>query len=88
MIKLKTEVNKSAIMRELQAKATEGFKNSWQPELQVKAYMNGVHDLFKLLRLSNVVERSEQLPCNHKQVVLVRHAAKCKDCGTVFENKW
>ncbi len=45
MIKLKTEVNKNAVMRELQAKAIEGFKNSWQPELQVQAYMNGVHDL-------------------------------------------
>ena len=31
---------------------------------------------------------SEQLPCSYKQVELVRHAAKCKDCGTVFETKW
>ena len=62
MIKLKTEVNKSAVMRELQAKAIEGFKDSWQPELQVQAYMNGVHDLFKLLRLGDVVWQSEQLP--------------------------
>jgi hypothetical protein len=54
MIKLKTEVNKSAVMRELQAKAIEGFKASWQPELQLQAYMNGVHDLFKLLRLGDV----------------------------------
>lgn len=62
MIKLKTEVNKSAIMRELQAKATEGFKDSWQPELQVQAYMNGVHDLFKLLRLGDVMESD----CDHE----------------------
>ena len=53
MIKLKTEVNKSAVMRELQAKAIEGFKDSWLPELQVQTYMNGVHDLFKLLRLAD-----------------------------------
>ena len=26
--------------------------------------------------------------CEHKSVLLVRHAAKCKDCGTVFETKW
>lgn len=63
MIKLKTEVNKSAVMRELQAKAIEGFKDSWLPELQVQAYMNGVHDLFKLLRLGVVVGQSEQLVC-------------------------
>ncbi len=62
MIKLKTEVNKSAVMRELQAKAKKGFKNSWQPELQVQAYMNGVHDLFKLLRLG-VVSNNEVAVC-------------------------
>jgi predicted Zn-ribbon and HTH transcriptional regulator len=38
--------------------------------------------------IPDVVGRSEQLPCGHKQVVLVRHAAKCKDCGTVFETEW
>jgi hypothetical protein len=60
MIKLKTEVSKSAVMRELQAKAIEGFKDSWQPELQVQAYMNGAHDLFKLLRLGDVVKSLPQ----------------------------
>lgn len=65
MIKIKTEVNKSVIIRELQVKATEGFKNSQQSELQVQAYMNGVHDLFKLLRLDNVAGQSEQLKCLH-----------------------
>ena len=77
MIKLKTEVNKSAVMRELQAKAIEGFKDSWQPELQVQAYMNGVHDLFKLLRLGDVVGQSEQLSqCKCGNTVQV----ECDDC--------
>ena len=76
MIKLKTEVNKSAVMQELQAKAIEGFKDSWQPELQVQAYMNGVHDLFKLLRLGVVVGRSEQLVCY-----------LCNEDGWITENK-
>lgn len=40
------------------------------------------------LSIANVVGQSEQLPCGHKHVELVRHAAKCKDCGTVFETKW
>lgn len=73
MIKLKTEVNKSAVMRELQAKAIEGFENSWQSELQVQAYMNGVHDLFKLLRLGAVVGRSEQLVCD------IEKGTRCRD---------
>ena len=54
MIKLKTEVNKSAVMRELQEKAIESFKDSWQPELRLQTYMNGVHDLFKLLCIADV----------------------------------
>ena len=78
MIKLKTEVNKSAVMRELQAKAIEGFKDSWQPELQLQAYMNGVHDLFKLLRLDIVSE------CPHENTHAGHHPDQphyCEDCG-------
>ena len=79
MIKLKTEVNKSAVMRELHAKAIEGFKDSWQPELQVQAYMNGVHDLFKLLGLHNVVGQSEQLANFCKKI------SKQEDCPAEFQ---
>jgi len=61
MIKLKTEVNKSAVMRELQEKAIESFKDSWQPELRLQAYMNGLHDLFKLLRIDDV----SNMVCEH-----------------------
>ena len=25
--------------------------------------------------------------CEHKEVLILRHAAKCKECGTVFETK-
>lgn len=54
MIKLKTEVNKSAVMRELQDEANKYYAESWQPQMQVRAYMNGVHDLFKKLRIADV----------------------------------
>lgn len=29
-----------------------------------------------------------ELVCEHKQVILVRHACKCKECGTVMETKF
>ena len=48
-------------------------------------FIKTVNEAFALY---SVVRQSEQLPCDHKQVLLVRHAAKCKDCGTVFETKW
>lgn len=47
-----------------------------------------VESELKNCSIPDVVGRSEQLPCGHKHVELVRHAAKCKDCGTVFETKW
>ena len=51
MIKLKKQVNKSATMRELRKEAEKGYKDSWQPELQVEAFMKGAETLFNLLRL-------------------------------------
>jgi hypothetical protein len=54
MIKLKQEVNKSEIMRELKAEAEIAFENTWQKEMKIQAYMNGAHDLFKKLCIAHV----------------------------------
>lgn len=51
MIKLKQEVNKSEIMRDLRVEAEIAFKNDWHKEIQIRAYLKGVHDLFKKLRI-------------------------------------
>ena len=83
MIKLKTEVNKNAVMRELQAKAKKGFKNSWQPELQVQAYMNGVHDLFKLLRLGDVSNNEVAVCVDPNHVNAISSTGYCSICNTV-----
>lgn len=48
MIKLK-----SATIRELRKEAEQRFKNSWQPELQIEAFMDGVEMLLNSLRLSS-----------------------------------
>ena len=69
MIKLKQEVNKSEIMRELKAEAEIAFENTWQKEMQIRAYMNGAHDLFKKLRIAHV---SGELP--------LMEVAKCGKC--------
>ena len=53
MIKLKTEVNKTQLMRELYEEANKSYEQTWQKEIQIQAYMNGVHDLFKKLSLSD-----------------------------------
>ena len=54
MIKLKNEINKSATMRELRKEAKKGYEHSWQPELQVEAFMKGAEALLNLLHLPRV----------------------------------
>ena len=61
MIKLKSKINKSATMRELRKEAEKGYKHSWQPEIQVEAFMKGAEALLNLLHLPRVVLQSEQL---------------------------
>jgi hypothetical protein len=51
MIKLKQEVNKSEIMRELKKEVEIAFEHTWQKEMKIMAYLNGAYDLFKKLRL-------------------------------------
>ena len=55
MIKLKNEINKSATMRELRKEAEKGYEHSWQPELQVEAFMKGAEALLNLLHLPRVM---------------------------------
>ena len=54
MIKLKTEVVKKHLIEQLKAEAQLTYKNSWQPKLQERAFIDGAEALFKLLRLGDV----------------------------------
>ena len=63
MIKLKTEVNKSAIMRDLHNEAVEIYKNAYEGEYAIEQFLYGAEKLFEKLRQCNVVGRSGQLPC-------------------------
>lgn len=54
MIKLKTEVVKKHLIEQLKAEAELTYKNSWQPKLQERAFIDGAEALFKLLRLDDV----------------------------------
>jgi len=80
MIKLKQEVNKSEIMRELKAEAKIAFENTWQKEMQIRAYLNGAHDLFKRLRIAHVIKSV----CDCKPMEYFEHGIryfKCRICG-------
>jgi len=54
MIKLKSEVNKTQLLKELKETAEAAFKESWQPELQVKAYMDGAKELLEKLKIETL----------------------------------
>lgn len=61
MIKLKSEVNKAQLLKELKEAAEAAFKESWQPELQVKAYMDGAKDLLEKLKTNKNVQKNHIL---------------------------
>ena len=50
MIHLKDKVNKTATLKQLREEAENRYKESWQPELQVKAFMEGAEALFYKIR--------------------------------------
>ena len=66
MIKLKTEVNKSAVMRELRKEADKMYENSWEREYAIKKFMEGAESLFNLLRLP-VVSNSSKTKANKNE---------------------
>ena len=66
MIKLRKEVNKSAIMRELRKEADKMYENSWEREYEIEKFMEGAESLFNLLRLP-VVSNSSKTKANKKK---------------------
>jgi len=57
-MKLKNKINKTQTMRDLHKKATKMYKNTYQPETYIAGYMAGAEDLFDLLRLPVVTNKS------------------------------
>lgn len=84
MIKLKTQINKSATMRELRKEAEKGYEHSWQPELQVEAFMKGAEALLNLLHLPRV---SNPLSCDGCKYNNTLNDDLCGTCGDTYKNK-
>ena len=86
MIKLRQEVNKSELLRELRKEAEEMYRPCWQPKLQVSAFMSGVESLFKLLRLPKGSCESERFICpdckgTGKIQIFEWRTKKCQKCN-------
>lgn len=54
MVKLKEEVNKAKVFRELKKHADEVYEMAWESEYAKVQFMEGAEVLFKLLRLGSV----------------------------------
>jgi|688.fasta_scaffold106501_7 hypothetical protein len=54
MIKLKTEVNKTQLLKELKESAETTYKDCYESESKVKVYMDGVKDLLEKLKEKKV----------------------------------
>jgi hypothetical protein len=59
MIKLKSEVNKSTVMREIRKEAEKMYDGCYEKELRIEAYIRGAEMLFDLLRLSNDIKTKQ-----------------------------
>lgn len=70
MIKLKKEINKSAVMRELRKEADKMYENSWEREYAIEKFMEGAESLFNLLRLP-VVSNSSKTKTNKKEPTIL-----------------
>jgi hypothetical protein len=57
MTNLKDKINKAATFRELKQIAENRYEQSWQPELQKDAFIDGAEALLKLLRIGVVSQR-------------------------------
>lgn len=56
MIKLKSEINKTAVMRDLRKKAENMYEHTYEGELRIEDFMSGANTLFNLLRLPPVMK--------------------------------
>lgn len=83
MIKLKNEINKSATMRELRKVTEKGYEHSWQPELQVEAFVKGAEAVLNLLHFPGV----NYCNCSFAMVMRDFNTGEpyCAECGKLIE---
>ena len=83
MIKLKTEVNKSALMREIKQQALDIYENSSESYEKSQAFIAGAESFFDLLRLPVVIV---PFYCNNDNES-VRCKEQCLGCDGFERNE-
>ena len=68
MIQIKDKVNKTQLFKELTEIGKKRFKFTCEPDEDLKVFLDGAEQLFKLLRLTDVVKSS----CEHKAKTLTK----------------
>jgi 23S rRNA maturation-related 3'-5' exoribonuclease YhaM len=65
----------------------EIFRKYGTDAYEIRCAIYDLRDELKKLSQHDVI-KNEVTVCDHKQVDLVRHACKCKNCGKVMETEW
>ena len=81
MIQIKDKVNKTQLFKELTEIGKKRFEFTCEPDEDLKVFLDGAEQLFKLLRLLDVVQQSEQLFCYHEGSYTLNEDGTCCKCN-------
>ena len=84
MIQIKDKVNKTQLFKELTEIGMNRFKDTCEPEEDLKCFLDGAQQLFKLLRLHGV---SKSVNCDHprsERSYIGQNLLRCNKCGEEF----
>lgn len=84
MIQIKDKVNKTQLFKELTEIGKKRFEFTCEPDEDLKVFLDGAEQLFKLLRLPVVVQQSEQY-CDCDKPTLGKSVSRCGTCDEWFK---
>ena len=84
MIQIKDKVNKTQLFKELTEIGKKRFEFTCEPDEDLKVFLDGAEQLFKLLRLPVVVQQGEQY-CECEKPTLGKSISRCGNCDEWFK---
>ena len=84
MIKIKDKVNKTEVFKELTEIGKKRFEFTCEPDEDLKVFLDGAEQLFKLLRLTDVVRCVCKIPEPRLKVSENGTYAYCEKCAKTY----
>jgi hypothetical protein len=87
MIKIKDKVNKTEVFKELTEIGKKRFEFTCEPDEDLKVFLDGAEQLFKLLRLTDViVPKGTLCDCKEHSIKTNYGFEVCTKCGNEFND--